>query len=271
MTQRKYKAIIACLGLLLVVLTCSSGEITFRESNSAVFDEKDFIQVEVHQLIVDPATQNPVVSLRDPSEERTLFIWIGPVEARAIHSVMQGIKHFRPLTHDLLASVIDAVNGKIHRIVITHAKENVFYATILMEKDGRFDEIDARPSDSIVMALKFEAPIFVSRELFERMSIALKDETRPEDEYGLELQELTTELAEYLSFAPRRGVIISGVRKGSQSDKDGLEAGDIIYDIEGQPIDSVMSFNNALRKNKTPVKAKIFRNSRFLTFTLNNP
>ena len=155
-----------------------------------------------------------VVSLSDPGEERALFIWIGPAEARAIHSVINGIKHFRPLTHDLLASVIDAVDGKIHRIVITHVKENVFYATILMEKDGRFDEIDARPSDSIVMALKFEAPIFVSRKLFERMSITIKDETRIEDKYGLELQELTAEIAEYLSFAPRRGVMISGVRQG---------------------------------------------------------
>ena len=268
MIPKKLKIFSIYLGLWVVVSTCTSGESMVGESASAVSGKEELIRVSIQQLIVDPATQNPVVSLADPDEERALFIWIGPSEARAIHAEIQGIKHFRPLTHDLLASIIDTVEGKIRRIVITNAKDNVFYATILMEQNNRFFEIDARPSDSIVLALKFEVPIFVSKELFEKMSLGVKEKVHKEDDYGLNLQELTPELAEYLSFTSKKGVLISGIRKGSRADQDGLEAGDIIIDIGGQQVETVMSAEKALVKIETPVKAKIFRKSRFLTVTL---
>lgn len=269
MTKKKFKVYLACLGVWLAVLTCSAGIITVGESAQVVPGDEDLIRVNIQQLILDPATQNPVVSLTDQDEERALFIWIGPSEARAIHSEIQGIKHFRPLTHDLLASVINAADVKIYRIVITHVQENVYYATILMEKNGSLVEIDARPSDSLVMALKYDAPIFVARKLFDNMSLVLKDKTGIENEYGLDLQELTDELSEYLSFGAKRGVMISGIRKGSQADRDGLQAGDIIVDVGGQAADTVRSLKDALVKSRTPVEAKIFRKSRFLTLTLN--
>jgi bifunctional DNase/RNase len=212
-----------------------------------------------------------VVTLSDPDKKRALFIWIGPAEARAIYAELQGINHFRPLTHDLLASVINEFNGEVHRVVITHAKENVFYATIMIGKDGSLIEIDARPSDSLVMALKFEAPVFVTKTLFERMSLPLEEKAEIEYEYGIALQELTPELSEYLSFPPKRGVMISGIRKGSQAEKDGLETGDIIVDIGGQLIENVLSMKKVFAETKEPVKAGIFRNSRFMTFTLHLP
>jgi len=177
----------------------------------------------------------------------------------------------RPLTHDLLAGVINEFNGEVHRIVITHAKENVFYATIMIEKDGSLVEIDARPSDSLVMALKFEAPVFVSKTLFENMSLPMEDKAEIEDEYGLALQELTPELSEYLSFAPKQGVMISGIRKGSRAAEDGLEPGDIIVAIGGQVIEDVLSIKKVVAETKAPVKAEIFRNSRSMTFTLHLP
>jgi bifunctional DNase/RNase len=270
MTQKKIRVFLTCLGLWLIALTCSAGKISAGKSVQGVPGEEDLVRVNIQQLIVDPATQNPVVSLTDPEEKRALFIWIGPTEARAIHAEIQGIKHFRPLTHDLLASVIDVADVKIHRIVITHVKENVFYAAILIEKNGGLFEIDARPSDSMVMALKYDAPIFVARNLFEKMSLVINDETGIEYKYGLDLQELTSELAEYLSFGPKRGVMISGVRKGSQADKDGLQAGDIFVDVGGQAADTVTSLKDALMRSKPPVEAKIFRKSRFLTVTLHS-
>jgi len=155
--------------------------------------------------------------------------------------------------------------------VITHAKENVFYATIMVKKDGSFVEIDARPSDSLVLALKFDTPVFVSKTLFETMSLPMVKKAEIEDEYGIAIQELTPELSEYLSFPPKRGVMISGIRKGSQAVKDGLETGDIIADIEGRIIDNESSMKKAFTDSKAPVKARIFRNSRFMTFTLHLP
>ncbi len=271
MTLKKLKVLLTLVGLWLMASTCSSGEIPTKNYSSAALGEEELVRVSIQQLIVDPATRNPVVTLSDPDKKRALFIWIGPSEARAIHAELQGIKHFRPLTHDLLASVINEYNGEVDRIVITHAKENVFYATIMIEKDGKLVEIDARPSDSLVVALKFEAPVFVSKTLFERMSLPMEEKAEIEDEYGLALQELTPELAEYLSFSLKRGVMVSGIRKGSQAAKDGLETGDIIVDVGGQIIENVLSLKKAFAETKTPVKARIFRNSRFLTFTLHLP
>jgi len=271
MTPKKTKILLALVSVWLIVSTCSSGEIPAEESVSAALMDEDLLQVSIQKLIVDPATQNPVVTLSGPDKERALFIWIGPSEARAIYAELQGIKHFRPLTHDLLAGVIKELNGEVHRIVITHAKENVYYATIMIKKNGSFVEIDARPSDSLIMALKFEAPVFVSKTLFDKMSLPLEEKAEIEDEYGIALQELTPELSEYLSFPPKRGVMVSGMRKGSQAAKDGLETGDIIVDIGGQVIESVLSMKKVFAETKTPVKAGIFRNSRFMTFTLHLP
>ena len=271
MTLKKLKVLLTLVGLWLMASTCSSGDIPAKNSASAVLGQEELIRVNIQQLIVDPATRNPVVTLSDPDKKRALFIWIGSSEARAIYAELQGIKHFRPLTHDLLASVIKRFKGEVDRIVISHAKENIFYASIMIEKAGSLVEIDARPSDSLVVALKFEAPVFVSKTLFERMALPMEEKAQIKGEYGLALQELTPELAEYLSFSLKGGVLVSGMRKGSQAAKDGLEAGDIIVDVGGQIIENILSMKKAFAETKSPVKARIFRNSRFLTFTLHFP
>jgi bifunctional DNase/RNase len=271
MIQKKIKLLLALIALWLLASTWSCGEIPAKELTSAALGKEELVRVNIQKLIVDPATQNPVVTLSDPDKKRVLFIWIGPSEARAIYAELQGTKHFRPLTHDLLAGVINEFNSEVHRIVITHAKENIFYATILLEKDGSLVEIDARPSDSLIMALKFKAPVFVAKTLFEQMALPMEDKSEIGDEYGLSLQELTPELSEYLSFSPKRGVMVSGIRKGSQAAKDGLETGDIIVDIGGQVIENVFSMKRVYAETNDPVDARIFRNSGFMTFTLHLP
>ncbi len=268
MIQKKIKLLLTLIAMWLIASVWSCGEIPAKELTSAALGMEELVRVSIQKLIVDPATQSPVVTLLGPDEKRVLFIWIGPSEARAIFAELQGTKHFRPLTHDLFAAVINELNSEVHRIVITHAKENVFYATIMIKKDDSFVEIDARPSDSLVMALKFETPVFVAKSLFEKMSLPLEEKAEIEDDYGLALQELTPELSEYLSFAPKRGVMVSGIRKGSQAAKDGLETGDIVVDIEGQIIEDILSLKKVFAESKASVKARIFRDSRFLTFTL---
>ena len=271
MIQKKIKLLLALIALWLFASTWSCGEIPAKELTSAALGKVELVRVNIQKLIVDPATQNPVVTLSGPDKKRVLFIWIGPSEARAIYAELQGTKHFRPLTHDLLAGVIKEFNSEVHRVVITHVKENVFYATILLEKDGSLVEIDARPSDSLIMALKFKAPVFVAKTLFEKMALTMEDRTEIGDEYGLSLQELTPELSQYLSFSPKRGVMVSGIRKGSQAAKDGLETGDIIVDIGGQVIENVFSIKRVYAETNEPVNARIFRNSGYMTFTLHLP
>ncbi|MGD8264275.1 MAG: DUF151 domain-containing protein [Desulfobacterales bacterium] len=263
----KYSIIIF---LLVFSFTCSySYEKKSVESSALDASKKEkLLEVKINQLVVDPTSGQPVVSLMDSREERALLIWIDFFEARAIYSELQGVKHFRPLTHDLLESIIQKVNGKVRHIIISHIKENTYYATLVIEKEGRLVEIDARPSDSIVMALKFNSTIYVAKTLFETMSVPLGDRKTIEEAYGLKLQELSAELSTYLSFESGKGVLVSGVQNGSQADEDGIKEGDIIVSVGDQDIENVISMQDALAKNKSSIKAKIFRKSQFITITL---
>jgi len=257
---------LAMAGLWLTAwfsLSAGAGELT-----SAASQSKELLQVKVHQLVADPSSLQPVVILADLLGERALPIWIGHFEANAINAEMQGLKHLRPLTHDLAERIIQKMNAKIQRVIITHRQENTYYATIVIEKEGSLIEIDARPSDSIVMALKFKAPIFVSTTLFREMAMPLGEPKGIEERYGLTIQELTPSLAQSFSYGSTRGVLVSDVRKGSRAEKDGIQRGDIFVELGGEVVENVPSLKEALQKSKTPLPARIFRNANFLSIHL---
>jgi bifunctional DNase/RNase len=125
------------------------------------------VQVRVSGLIVDDNSKSPVVILQEIEGERYLPIWIGPFEAQAIANEIQGKKFPRPLTHDLLASTIGSLKGKVSRIVINDLKDKTFFASIIIERGEEVVSLDARPSDSIALAVRAAAPIFVSEKILE--------------------------------------------------------------------------------------------------------
>lgn len=268
MSPSQSKRFLNTIRLWFIAPVLFIAALTAECATSDGIDSDKLIKVKFHNLTIDPQSRQPVVLLADPNEERALFIWIGFFEARAMHSELQEIESFRPLTHDLLKQIIQKSNGTIHHIVITHLKENIFYANIVIERDNSLVEIDARPSDSIVMALKFKAPIYVSKDLFEKMAVSIKEQTEIEEEYGLTLQDITPSLAKYLSYGSERGVLVSNVRKGSRAEKDGIEVGDILVELDGQPINDAQSIKNTLAKIKSSVKAEIFRNSQYISITI---
>ena len=259
--------VLFCMGLGLLAATCCAAESPVKHAAPNI-SEKKLIRVTVYQLVVDPSSRQPVVTLADPDEKRALFIWIGLAEARAIYSEIEGVEHQRPLTHDLVEKIIQKSNGAIHHMIITHSRDNIYYATIVLQREENLVEIDARPSDALVMALKFGAPIYVSRNLFEKMSLPLESKTEMEESYGLSLQELTPDLVNYLSLESGKGVMVSGVQKGSRAAMDGLMSGDIIVEIDGRIVEDLPFFLQTVKKSKRPLKAKIYRNSRFLTLTV---
>ena len=252
---------------LLAAASCAA-ESTVNRLTKAVAEKQELIRVTVYQLVVDPSSRQPVVTLSDAEEKRALFIWIGLAEARAIYSEIERVKHPRPLTHDLLEKIIQTSNGTIRHIVITHSRDNIYYATIVLQREENLVEIDARPSDALVMALKFSAPIYVSRDLFEEVSLPLESRTDMEESYGISLQELTPDLANYLAFKSGKGVMVSGVRKGSPAALDGLISGDIIVEVDGRVVEDLPFFLQTFKKSKSPLKAKIYRNNQFLTLTV---
>ncbi len=254
--------------LWLAVSIWLSGAALAEKFTPVSLKQKELLQVKVYRLTIDPASKQPVVFLTDSTEEHALPIWIGLFEANAIHSEMQGIKHSRPQTHDLLEKIIQKTNGKIHRIIIPYVKGNIYYATIVMEREGSLIEIDARPSDSIVMALKFKVPIFVSKTLFKDMAVSIVEDKEIEEQYGLTLQELTPSLAQSFSFESTHGVLVSEVQKGSRAERDGIKRGDIFVKVGGHNIENMMSLKSALEKSETAVEARIFRRAQFLSLTL---
>ncbi|MEE9591131.1 MAG: bifunctional nuclease family protein [Thermodesulfobacteriota bacterium] len=126
------------------------------------------IQMKVYGLTVDPFTNAPIVILKDMDNQNTLPIWIGVLEASAIATELEKIQPTRPMTHDLLKSILDKIKLAVSRIVVTDLKDNVYYATIYMISDNCEYEIDARPSDAIAVALRSNSPIFVDKEVFEK-------------------------------------------------------------------------------------------------------
>lgn len=138
------------------------------------------IQVRVANLAMDPNTHSPVVLLEGLDRKGVLPIWIGQPEANAIAFQLAGQTFERPLTHDLLRIVIEGLEARVQKILITDLRGNTFFAKIFLSKGDEIFAIDARPSDSIALALRASAPIFVSKELFESNSREI--ETRPSED-----------------------------------------------------------------------------------------
>ncbi len=124
------------------------------------------LEAKVEGLALDMTTNSPVVILAPDGLNKVLPIWIGHAEAWGIAMELSGVKSKRPLTYDLLREVIGTLHATVERVEITELKEQTFYARIHLSADGKKYEIDARPSDSIALALKVKAQIYVNEELF---------------------------------------------------------------------------------------------------------
>jgi bifunctional DNase/RNase len=119
------------------------------------------IEMTIRGLMVDPITNMPIVVLRENEGSRVLPIWVGVFEANAIALQIENVETPRPMTHDLLKSVISDLSGEVERVVVCELKENTFYATIDIRAPKGVVTIDARPSDAIALALRTGTRIFV--------------------------------------------------------------------------------------------------------------
>lgn len=157
-------------------------------------------------LGLDRTSNSPVVILQEEDGERVLPIWIGPAEASAIAMELAGMKFARPLTHDLIKQVIVGLGADLRKVIITQVKDNTYYAELHIYRGDAVIQIDARPSDSIAVALRLKAPIFTSDDLLEQ-SLDVSDEgpssdPQPLDEDALRsyLQKLNPE--DFGKFSP---------------------------------------------------------------------
>ncbi|HID88865.1 MAG TPA: bifunctional nuclease family protein [Anaerolineae bacterium] len=129
------------------------------------------IEVKIAGIQISLMSPHRVVLLKEIGAERYLPIWIGPYEAEAINIKLQNIEVGRPLTHDLLKSVIETLGGVVERIIVSELREDTFYARIIVSVDGRTLEIDSRPSDAMALAVRVGAPIYVAEEVMAEAGI----------------------------------------------------------------------------------------------------
>jgi uncharacterized protein len=151
-------------------------------------------RVEIKGLMLDPSSNVPIVILRDVENQLFLPIWIGISEAQAIVSRIEGIEPPRPMTHDLLRSVVEHLGGKVSKVVISDLKENTFFAALHLIVGGREIVVDARPSDAIALALRTEAPLFVLQSVLDQaQAVDLASKATDQEKLKKWLEEISPE------------------------------------------------------------------------------
>lgn len=139
------------------------------------------VEMSVESVRINLATGQRVVILKDGSSDRYLFIWIATAEAGSIAMELQGTTSPRPLTHDLLKAVIAELGGKVTSIIISDLIDDIFYARLVLDANGRHAEVDSRPSDAIALAVRCKVPIYVAESVLERAGVTLDAAEERED------------------------------------------------------------------------------------------
>lgn len=152
------------------------------------------IRMTVRGIALDPITNMPIIILKDQEEKRALPIWVGIFEANAIALELEKIATPRPMTHDLIKNILDGVGASVQQIVVNDLKDNTFFAVIEVNYNGNMVNIDSRPSDAIALALRLNAPIFVTDKVVSKAkSMDIAEEKEDSDRWREWLENLKPE------------------------------------------------------------------------------
>jgi len=138
------------------------------------------IEVTIDSIRVSLMSQHRVVILKDVDSDRYLPIWIGPFEAEAITVTLQEVEVPRPLTHDLLKNVIQKLGATVEHVVVSELRDEVFYARIVMEANGKHLEIDSRPSDALALAVRLRVLVYIDEAVMEKAAVLPEEEVEAE-------------------------------------------------------------------------------------------
>ncbi len=125
-------------------------------------------KVSIAGLTMDPTSNTPIIILKSEENDQAVPIWIGLLEATSIASALQNVKFDRPMTHDLFKNFTEIMNIAILKVEVCDLKDSTFYARIYFESEDESFDMDARPSDAIALALRFDAPIYVDEKVMEK-------------------------------------------------------------------------------------------------------
>jgi bifunctional DNase/RNase len=141
------------------------------------------IEMKIRGLMMDPVTNMPIVILKDVNGSTILPIWVGVYEANAIALEIEKVTTPRPMTHDLIKSLLMGLNTGVQKVVVNELKDDTFYALIWLERDGEIISVDSRPSDALAVALRLDCPIYVEESVLKssKMSTAVSEKVNNEE------------------------------------------------------------------------------------------
>jgi len=141
------------------------------------------VEMKIRGLMMDPVTNMPIVILKDINGNTVLPIWVGIYEANAIALEIEKVATPRPMTHDLIKSLLSGLHTGIRKVVVNELKEDTFYALIWLEREGELISVDSRPSDALALALRLDCPIFVDETVLKssKLAASVSDKVNNED------------------------------------------------------------------------------------------
>jgi bifunctional DNase/RNase len=189
----------------------------------------DMVEVVIDSIRVSLMSQQRIVILREMDAERYLPIWIGVYEAEAITISLQEVEVARPLTHDLLRNIFNALNARILRVEVSALRDDTFFGNIIVEVDGHTITIDSRPSDALNLAVRAHVPILVAREVLDAAGVIpeqdLKEESKGKttEEGSPEAEIAEDRLSVFEDFIDKLDIDESEADNQEEDDKDGDE------------------------------------------------
>lgn len=240
------------LRLMAAVLAAAFAAATPAAERELAVPVEDFVEVEVATVGVTTSGRAPVVLLREPAGSEVIPIFIGPGQASSILLALRGTETPRPMTHDLLGSVIGSLDARLARVYVDDLEEGTFLGMLELEIEGRDEpvRVDTRPSDAIAIALRVGASIHVAPRVLEEARLidyrGLREEQQVVTAIGITVMAPTPDLREALGLpADRDGLVVSesiGPARGA-----GIEAGALVLSVNGKTPGSPMEFLELVR------------------------
>lgn len=258
------RAAAACTGVLLLTGWGPRGP-GVADAGAQGRADAELVSVELSTVGLDGLTGTPIVLLRVPDSDTVLPIWIGPAEAQAIALALHGVVVPRPMTHDLMASLLAELRAEVEEVVVSDLRNNTYYGLVRLRVAGekKIREIDSRPSDALALALRTGAPIRVARRILasapEFDFIAPEGPNQVVQALGVTVVSGTRALREEFTLADHPGVVVTSAF-GRARDK-GLRRGDLIIEVNGKPVHEPMAFFDAVRATprRQPVRLTYWR------------
>ena len=270
--MRKMSRAFNAAGVVLAFSLCAAWmEIVHIHAQDSASDS---VPVELSTVGLDGRTGTPIVVLRDPESGGVLPIWVGVMEAQAIALALHGVVPPRPMTHDLMASLITELRAEVDEVLVTDLRNNTYFGMVRLKVAGekKTRDVDSRPSDALALALRTGAPIRVAKKILamspEFEFIAPDGPNQVVQALGMTVVVATPPLRKQFRLGDRQGIVVTSAY-GQARDK-GVRRGDLIVDVNGKTVEEPAEFFAVVRatKPRSPVRITYWRDGKTNTIEL---